>query len=166
MADMAAEGLVIATPVRRILAFVIDALIGLAINMGLGVIYLSVGVDDRTIIALFLVTTAIYNIGFVVARSATLGKTVMGIYIGDREGRAVTPDTAILRYLVIGVPSALGVVSVPLSFAAFGLTVVSFSLLLMDPQRRTIHDRIAGTLVLAGTPRPRTSLGSGPTPRW
>jgi uncharacterized RDD family membrane protein YckC len=91
------------------------------------------------------VAPAVYHVLFLVAFSATPGKMAMGLYVGDVEGRRLMPDKAILRYLVyfIGAQILIG-------------TLISLFLFFTDtPQRRTLHDRVAGTLVLVGKPPAR-----------
>jgi uncharacterized RDD family membrane protein YckC len=158
MSEMIRSDLVVANPLLRGGAFLIDAAIMGVVNVGFGVIYYEAGLSEQAIIALFLSATAAYHIGFVATRSATLGKTLMGIYIGDADGRPVQPDTAILRYVVLAVPTALGIVSVPLSFVGFCLTLASIVMVLTDKRRRAVHDRVAGTVVLVG--RPGAALGN------
>jgi uncharacterized RDD family membrane protein YckC len=63
----------------------------------------------------------------------------MNIYVAYPDGTPVRPDTAILRYLIALVCSPL-----------FIGTAISLFLMFTDPRRRTIHDRVAGTMVLAG----------------
>jgi uncharacterized RDD family membrane protein YckC len=99
-------------------------------------------IDGRTGLALYLGGSAIYYIGFVLAISATPGKIAMGLFIADQKGDKAEPDKVILRYLVLFVGAI-----------AFGIgTIISIIMVLIDPQRRALHDRIAGTIVLAGRP--------------
>ena len=85
---------------------------------------------------------AVYYIGFTAAMSATPGKIAMGLYVADKGGRRPRLDSVILRYVVLmagALPFGIG-------------TIVSILMVLTDPQRRALHDRIAGTLVLDGRP--------------
>ena len=85
---------------------------------------------------------AVYNVAFLATRSATPGKMAMGLYVGDAQGRPLAPDAAVLRYLVQVVGGLL-----------FGIgTLVSLVLVLVDPQRRAVHDRVARTRVFLGRP--------------
>jgi uncharacterized RDD family membrane protein YckC len=94
---------------------------------------------DTTSLVVLLVLGASYHIGFVAMRSATPGKMILNIYVAYPDGSAVRPDTAILRYLV----------TLAENFLLIG-AIISIVLMLIDRDRRTIHDRVAGTLVLAG----------------
>ena len=87
------------------------------------------------------VSQAIYAIGFVSALRATPGKLALGMRIVRADGQPLLPDTAILRYLVVFVGNLL----LEVEF------IVSVFLMINDPARRTIHDRVARTLVV----RPR-----------
>ena len=149
MTEAASSELVVANPLLRGGAFLIDGAIMAVVNLAVGQIYSSAGLSESTIFILFICATAAYHIAFVAVRSATLGKSLMGIYIGDSEGRAVRPDTAILRYLVLLVGGLI---------LAIG-TIVSIVLVIVDrQQRRAVHDRVAGTLVLVGRPRGAANL--------
>ena len=149
MTEAMRSDLRVANPFMRGGAFLIDGAIMAVVNLALGQIYTSAELSERTIFTLFIAATATYHIAFVAARSATLGKSLMGIYVGDSEGRAVRPDTAILRYLVFlvgGIALAIG-------------TILSVILVVVDrQQRRAVHDRVAGTLVLVGRPRGAANL--------
>jgi uncharacterized RDD family membrane protein YckC len=128
---------------QRTAAFTTDLLIVALMNLGLSAVYAEAEVGEQTALALFMVATATYHIGFLVTRSATPGKMMVGIYVSDREGRPLRPDVAILRYLTF---LAGGVIIVG--------TVVSVALFVVDTkQRRTVHDRVAGTMVVLGRTR-------------
>ena len=141
----ATSGLVLAPVLLRIAAFVLDVGILIVINLalsGLGVIEVKEGRPaSGSSFALLMIVGAAYHIGFLAARSATPGKTAMNIYVGYRDGSAIRPDTAILRYLIV-----LGE-----NFFLVG-AIVGLVLMFTDRDRRTIHDRIAGTIVYAGRP--------------
>ncbi len=99
-------------------------------------------VETRTGLAFYLVGWSVYYIGFTAVMSATPGKVAMGIHVAAKTGRRAQPDSVILRYVVLmagALPFGVG-------------TIVSIVLVLTDPQRRALHDRIAGTLVLDGRP--------------
>ena len=95
--------------------------------------------DGGSMLAL-LITQSIYNIGFTAAWAATPGKMAMRIVIRGRDGEVLEPDAAILRYIVLMVGNLVFV----------GL-VASLVLLFVDKQRRTLHDRVAKTLVVKVT---------------
>jgi uncharacterized RDD family membrane protein YckC len=95
------------------------------------------GSVSQSTFAIGVITGALYHIGFNATMSATPGKLAMGLYVADKNGARVRPDTAILRYVV---------------FLAGNFIIIGFfatiGLVIFDPQRRAIHDRVAGTLVL------------------
>jgi len=145
MREASRPEVVIASPLLRVAAFLIDALILVGIN--LVVIGSLGGISERDAFIVTTVVGTVYHIGFVTARSATPGKMIVGTRICDREGNALRPDTAILRYLAFLIGNAILVG-----------TLVSLVLLVTDPRRRTVHDRVAGTLVVMA-PRPAEDAG-------
>jgi uncharacterized RDD family membrane protein YckC len=99
-------------------------------------------VETRTGLAFYLIGWSVYYIGFTAVLSATPGKVAMGLHVADKTGSRARLDSVILRYVVLmagALPFGIG-------------TIVSIGLVLTDPQRRALHDRIAGTLVLDGRP--------------
>ena len=93
-------------------------------------------------LAFYMAGWAAYYIGFTIVLSASPGKIAMGLYVADKSGGRPRPDSVILRYVVLlagALPFGIG-------------TVISLLMVLTDPQRRALHDRVAGTLVLDGRP--------------
>src|SRR4051794_39814034 len=151
---------VVATPMRRGLAFLLDVLIltiiGIPVIAAFGdTAQLEPGHVDTTVLAVGMFVTASYHIFFLATMSATLGKVALGIYVANGQGGRIRPDTAILRYLVY----MLG----QLTFIGM---VISAVMLLTDPRRRTLHDRAAGTLVLVGKPPGLDAGGGDPLNRY
>ena len=152
----------VAAPIKaRIGAFVIDAGMQALLLGVMGAIFSDLAFSERAIVAGLLVVSASYSVGFVGFTSSTPGKMAMGMWVSDGAGKRVLPDRAILRYLVVALPNLtlLGVLrdEETLSLSAWGVVtaavVVSNAVLaLADSRRRTIHDRIAGTVVVAGRP--------------
>lgn len=140
------EGHVLAPAILRLLAFMIDAAVIIVIDLALISTFGLVEIRDgrpanvESLVTL-LVMSASYHIIFVAARSATIGKTAMSVYIAYPNGERVRPDTAILRYIVLLLET----------FFLVG-ALISLVLMFADPMRRTLHDRVAGTIVLAGQP--------------
>jgi uncharacterized RDD family membrane protein YckC len=132
-----------ASVVLRIGAFLIDTVLTSLISLPLlSVIGDSEKVSDPTrpdqgTIAVLLIVNAIYTIGLNATMSTTLGKLALGMYVADVKGARIRPDTAILRYIVFLVGHTF----------FFG-SLISFVMVLVNPARRTIHDRVAGTMVL------------------
>jgi len=98
----------------------------------------SAGVGEGARVAVLLVTASVYEVLFLAATSTTPGKMAMRLEVRDRQGMRLQPDKAILRYLVF-------LVSILPFFAG---AAVSLALALADPERRTLHDRVAGTRVV------------------
>lgn len=67
------------------------------------------------------------------ARQATLGKRLLGIKVTDREGRRIGPGRALGRFFAAG-----------LSWLTFNL---GHALAAWTPERRALHDYVAGTRV-------------------
>jgi uncharacterized RDD family membrane protein YckC len=110
--------------------------------------------SDQVLLAASLVISAVYHITSLAVKSATPGKTAMGISVTSLDGRALTPDTAILRYVayLISILSLVGL-------------AVSVYMLFLDPQKRTLHDRVAKTLVIVGRPVDRPTYDRERFPR-
>ncbi|MGN7248411.1 RDD family protein [Janibacter anophelis] len=102
-----------------------------------------------------LVQTA-YQVGFLTTRGATPGKAVLGLSVRRYEqAGTITAGTAFMRVLL---PLALQMLSwVPgLSLLVLVLNPADLLLPIIDPKRQTLHDKIAGTVVVVG-PQPRGS---------
>jgi len=138
-----AVGLTPAPLLRRGVAFVIDWLLLNLINLGFTVMLNLESEQKQELIGLSLVTSATYHIVSLAVKSATPGKTAMGISVADLEGRALRPDAAILRYLI-------WLVSIVTLFIG---VIISLFMVSSDPRRRALHDRVAGTMVIVGRPR-------------
>jgi uncharacterized RDD family membrane protein YckC len=151
-----------AAPVgRRVFAFGIDAAMQAILLMVMAAIFSDLAFSERAVVAGLLIVSASYSIGFVGFTSSTPGKMAMGMWVSDPAAKRVLPDRAILRYLVLALPNLtlLGVLrdEETLSVIAWamvtgGLIVLNAFFLASDGQRRMLHDRIAGTRVIAGRP--------------
>jgi uncharacterized RDD family membrane protein YckC len=135
-----------AGPVSRLTAYVLDAVIiwasflltlmGLtfAIDFVLN-IQLDTGWENGTIGALLgaLWGFAYYFISWALA-GRTIGMGIIGVIVLTRDGTAISGRQALIRTLVF-----------PLSFLIFGL---GFLGIFISPTRRTLHDGVAGTVVV------------------
>jgi len=93
-------------------------------------------------LAVYLGGWSLYYIGFTAGMGATPGKVAVGLHVAGKQGGRAPLDAVILRYIVMLVGALL-----------FGIgTVISILMVMTDPRRRALHDRIAGTVVLAGRP--------------
>ncbi len=77
---------------------------------------------------------ALYLTGFVAAHGQTPGKAIMRIRVVEENGRKPTLLNSFLRAVVLIL--SMGLFFLPLAFALF------------NPQRRAVHDLIAGTYVV------------------
>ena len=92
---------------------------------------------EGLLITSLMVIHAVYHIGFTATVAGTPGKLLLRMRVALPDGSPLRLDTAILRYLVF-----------LLSYLVpFGM-LISLAFVLTDPERRSIHDRIAHTLVI------------------
>ncbi len=138
-----ASGLVLAPVLLRMGAVVLDVALLSLIGLMLALFEIVDFRGDATEVSAIAQTALVagYFIAFLALRSATPGKTMMNIYVAYPDGGAIRPDTAILRVLIMVIEY----------FSLVGLILILI-LLVVDRERRTFHDRISGTLVLAGRP--------------
>jgi uncharacterized RDD family membrane protein YckC len=119
-------------------AFLIDWAIVLLLSMFVAFSTVE-GIEARTPIA--LIVLSLYEIGFLIAAAATPGKMAMRMHVAAPDGTRLEPDKLILRYLIFLVMTLIIV----------GIAINAV-LILTDPQRRALHDRVAGTRVFSGRP--------------
>ena len=117
-------------------AFLLDWAIVLVLAIFVAV---GAGADVGARFVILLVLPAVYVIGFHLAIGATPGKMALRMHIADPAGQRLEPDRVILRYVVF--------------FLTLPLIPINAFLVFADtPERRAIHDRVAGTRVLPGRP--------------
>ena len=96
----------------------------------------------------FFVCYAAYEIVFICKAGATPGKDLLRIRVIDHyTGATPTAGQATRRWLLPGI-----VQPIPGGWPAAVLTAVWGSTALADPDRRSVHDRMAGTRVVMATP--------------
>jgi uncharacterized RDD family membrane protein YckC len=135
--------------VTRLMAFLVDITIVSAIYSLIAVATQAIGGFFQRDVAVMiseeswlgLLTSAaaaifplIYNVFFWSLTGQTPGKAVMGIRVYTANGDPITPRRAILRYIAYWLSAAL-------LFAGFLLALV-------DNRRRTLHDKLTGTVVV------------------
>ena len=126
----------VATPLQRIVCYGCD---GLILTNAWLISLIAYGPESTpaAIVGSFLAYYFVYYMGFMVGFGATPAKLVLRTRIVRNLGERPEPAVLLLRYVVflltLGVP-----------FGAF----VSLWFLIRDPDRRAIHDRIAGTIVV------------------
>jgi uncharacterized RDD family membrane protein YckC len=126
----------LADPGTRIVARLIDLVIGIGIAFVVAVI---VGVDDRIGLQLFVALVGIvYEVAFTALKGGTPGKMIMGIGVITTAG-TYPPGwgPAVIRWVVTAIP-CIGIV----------VFIVSFVFLFTDPSHRTVGDKAANTLVV------------------
>lgn len=150
----------LASPLRRLAARIVDALIlavvhgflwvlGVLGSLGTqGVVWdgrddLSFGLPFGPEIAIIAAAVgAVYETGFIAYRGQTPGKMLLGIMVADVEGGGFPSiSSAFVRWLL---PSALGV----LPFVGWLLEGVAYAWLLVDRRRQGWHDKAARTIVV------------------
>lgn len=139
---------------RRFAAAIIDGVLWaplLLLNSALGDIYLPVN----------FIFGAVYTIGFTALLSATPGKMVLHLYVGNSDGRPIHLDRVVafkaagLRYLGLGAIFDLAALMNPsLAWISTLIVAVSVVMVLRDSRRRALHDRLAGTQVFLRQQRP------------
>jgi uncharacterized RDD family membrane protein YckC len=121
----------------RAAAFLLDWAIVLLLSA-----FIATSLSDALAAIIFLSGLAAYHIGFTAATGATPGKMAMRIQVTDPRGNRLAPDKAILRHLVLF-----------LSVLPFGAGLaLSAVLAVSDPRQRTLHDRIAESVVVKVAP--------------
>jgi uncharacterized RDD family membrane protein YckC len=124
--------------VARAAAFLLDW----AIVLVLAAILADISAADDTGRVIIAVTVlALYHIGFLNGMSSTPGKMALRLHVCDAAGKRLEPDRAVTRVFVF-LLTAITLFGIP----------VSAAMLLLDPERRSLHDRIAGTRVRVGRP--------------
>lgn len=81
---------------------------------------------------------------------ATLGKKIMGLYVADKNGNGITYSTAILRLLG--------------KFLSSLILGIGYLMSLFNDEKQCLHDMLAKTYVLNGTPVKGDGGGKGGTP--
>ncbi len=141
----------LASPGARIGARIIDSILVTIVSIGLFIVFFAAAVvSDRgeafvAVALLAVLGSAAYEIGFVALAGGTPGKLAVGIRVARLDGTQPPGwGPALGRW-------ALNLITwVPFfgQLALFGLWIVSFILLFSDPERRTLFDRVGGTVVV------------------
>lgn len=99
-------------------------------------------------LAMFAILGAVWNVGGECARwRGSGGKRMLGLQVGDRAGRTLTPGRALARHVA--------------GAASWATLNLGHALAIAPPEHLALHDRLAGTRVLAtrGTRLPRWAAG-------
>ena len=124
---------------RRLLAYLIDALVISAVGGILATLVIAIAPANQDAIANVVpVTAAIGWAYFVLCEISpargTLGKVALGLYVADLHGDPITYPRAIFRYLFKTFSTLL---------LGLGWAMAAFT-----PRKQALHDLLAGTLVL------------------
>jgi uncharacterized RDD family membrane protein YckC len=115
---------------KRFLAYLIDAIILGAIG---GI--LTMQMDDTAASSVTTIIGWLYFAGLESsARQATLGKSVLGIYVTDLDGNRISVLRATGRYFA--------------KFISAIILMIGFIMAAFTPRKQALHDMIASTLVL------------------
>jgi uncharacterized RDD family membrane protein YckC len=155
--------LALAGPLRRIVACLLDGVIVVVISLSIVSMFFGGPDEDIRSAKSFFVpvmTWGVYSILLISAYQATPGMMAAAIHVANRDGSRAMPDAVVLRYLgfmAVTLPGSLVLeMGTNVQLALWGVSMlllaVNFLLLFADPGRRLIHDRVSGTVVLAGRP--------------
>ena len=118
---------------------------GLAFLIDWGIVFIlamfvasGAGVSEGVRLPILLGVASIYEVGFMVAMGTTPGKIAMRMQVTDAHGNRLEPDKAILRSVVF----LIGIFAL---FIGFAISLIMAS---SDPMHRTLHDRLAGSIVV------------------
>jgi uncharacterized RDD family membrane protein YckC len=99
-------------------------------------------------ILIWIVVSMVYETTFLVWRSATPGKIVVGTVVRRVGGPGRLSVATALKRQIIPVSTVLLNFVPIVSIFAFGVGVVDPAWLLWDPKRQALHDKVADTVVV------------------
>jgi len=129
-------------PLRRFVAFWIDFLVILVLFVpvllvGAAVTVMTFGLAAPFLMLFFTATGLLYRWAMLKTRSATLGMSLAGIEVRDRDGNKCDNSTAFLHSVGFFV-----------TFLAPPLLVIGWLMMANSPHRRAMHDLFLGTVVI------------------
>jgi uncharacterized RDD family membrane protein YckC len=166
-----AEGITYADLTTRIIAFIIDyviiGIVALVVNLvfgtlilftiftGGGVLFLLLA---AIVLAVDVLLGAVYFIYTWTTMKASPGQRIMGLMtVSSADGSALTPNTALVRYLVMFAPIFVasfastiigGLIGFVLSFAGLAWVIFLIYTVSNDPKRQGYHDHSANSVVI------------------
>jgi uncharacterized RDD family membrane protein YckC len=166
-----ATGLVYGDVPNRIIAYIIDILILVVINIAVGIVLAIVGLSATTVsglevttnwfasIIITVVSLAISGIYFVYMwtnRRATVGMQALSLQIGTApDGTTITRDQAIKRWLALGaifsiaqILSPLPLVGLLIAFLSLGWIIFLIVTTAQSPTKQGWHDKFANTMIV------------------
>jgi uncharacterized RDD family membrane protein YckC len=90
------------------------------------------------------VISLVYDVGLLAWKQATLGKMLLGIVVRRATDPRLTVGDAFKRQILTAVGTLISLLSNGGSY----LSLIDSAWLLWDPKRQTLHDKIAGTVVV------------------
>lgn len=169
-------GVQIASAGARIGAKAIDIVIYILIQVVMGLIALAVvvssagfndqfestssfntvSIDDNLgwsllFTAVLLVVDFLYNVVMVAKFGGQPGKLMVGLRVIRTDGGPMDFRTSFMRWLPILLLTVLSLIpigSIVAGLARFGLLIASLVMVLSDPRRRSVFDRVASTYVI------------------
>ncbi|MXU66183.1 RDD family protein [Oceanomicrobium pacificus] len=122
-------------PARRLVAWVFDLFIILAISMV--VVVLTLGLGIFVLGAIWMVTSFIYRVITIGSKSSTIGMRLVGIELRDRDGHRFTFGQAVVHTTLFFI-----------CFAFFVLQLISIVLMVNSRYRQGLPDMIMGSTAI------------------
>ena len=159
------DGAILASVWQRLLASVIDGAIVFAVTALVCIPWyptlltegLSDGADTSSTVTavllplLSLTVRFVYNVGFLAWKQATPGKLSLGMVVRRRAEPRLTILDVLMRQILDIATTLFSLASGPAAI----IGVLDPAWLLWDPKRQTLHDKVAGTVVVVkGATRP------------
>lgn len=165
------SGLVYGDVPNRIIAYIIDAVVIVIINIAVGIVLGIVGLSVVTVSGLdvsynYLASIVAALIGLAISAAyfiyswttqrATVGMRILNLQIGSApNGQTITTDQAIRRWLALGAVFSIAQVLNPLPFIGLllGLAALGWVIFLLyttanSPTKQGWHDVFANTMVV------------------
>ena len=116
----------------RFIACIIDWVFCIIIFWLLGLLFGGLGMATPIILTILGI---VYYIGFWVWKGATPGKMILGMEIVNSQGNRIGIGRAILRYIGY--------------FVSYIIILIGYLMIAWDSKKQGLHDKIAGTYVVA-----------------
>jgi uncharacterized RDD family membrane protein YckC len=139
---------VIAEPSQRVVARLVDTLI-VGVPIATAASELFARQTAQTVVApvAFAALFFVYEVVQVILWGRTIGKRLTGIMIVSADGRPLRAHQALARSAIYALPPAARPLPVLNVFAAM-FWIADVALVFEGTRRQTLHDRVAGTLVI------------------
>ena len=147
------DGAVIAESWRRLVANLVDNVAVNAITFAVMLPFAGElpyplgrpsGVALLLSVVVFILVSAVYRVGFLTWKQATPGKSMLGMVVRRVGDPGLSLTDALKRQILDAVGSAITLVDLNLVY----ITLVDGIWLLFNTKRQTLHDKMAGTVVV------------------